>query len=353
VTFWISKLRKKKKMKIRSFVSNPTNPKSAIRNPKFVVFFCAILFAICSSVWAQQRAKIPLIGVLEPTSEGTCNNGFRQGLRDLGYVERQNILLEERYAKSKPDRLHELAGELAQLKPDIIWTHSPPSVLAAKRATRTIPIVVGVARDLVELGIVSSFARPGGNVNGMELRDSEIIGKRLELLKQVLPKASRVAVLVNPNDPGHAVIPGNIEPEARALRVQLQRVEAIGSEAIDKAFAAMAQNRTDALLLPESAMLSANRHRIFELAISKRLPTAAGGPHFAEAGSLSSYGANVSDICRRSAFFIDKILKGRKPADLPVERPTKFELVINLKTAKQIGLIIPPHVLARADKVIR
>jgi putative tryptophan/tyrosine transport system substrate-binding protein len=345
----------KKLFRIRFFDSPSENPKSKIQNQKWLGFL-AILVLLSGCVGmaeAQSKGKIPLIGVLEPTAEGTCNNGFRQGLRDLGYVERQNILLEERHAKSKPDRLHELAGELAQLKPDIIWTHSPPSVLAAKRATTTIPIVVGVARDLVELGIVSSLARPGGNVTGMELRDSEVIGKRLELLKQVLPKTSRVAVLVNPNDPGHAVIPGNIEQEAGVLRVQLQRVEASGSEAIDKAFAAMAQNRTDALLLPESAMLSANRHRIFELAISKRLPTAAGGPHFADAGSLMSYGANVGDICRRSAVFVDKILKGSKPGELPVERPSKFEMVLNLKTAKAIGVKILPEVLARADKVIK
>ena len=320
---------------------------------KPILFWLLTTLLLTTVCTAEAQQKLPRVGILEPTSEGTCNKGFRQGLRDLGYVERQNIVLETRYAESKPERLHELASELVQLKPDIIWTHSPPSVLAAKRATTRIPIVVGVARDLVELGIVSSLPRPGGNVTGMELRDSEIIGKRLELLKQALPKASRVAVLVNPNDPGHAAIPGNIEQEARALRVQLQRVEAGSSEAIDKAFAAMARNRADALMLPESAMLSANRNRIFELAISKRLPTAAGGPHFADAGSLISYGANVVDVCQRSVFFVDKILKGSKPADLPVERPAKFELVINLKTAKQIGVTLQPDVLARADKVIK
>jgi len=324
-----------------------------MRRIAFAFTLCALLLALSYPAGAQSKTKIPTVGVLEPTIEGTCNNGFRQGLRDLGYVERQNIVLEERHAKGKPDRLHELAGELVQLKPDIIWTHSPPSVLAAKRATTTIPIIAGVARDLVELRIVSSLARPGGNVTGMELRDSEIIGKRLELLKQVLPKASRVAVLVNPNDPGHAVVPANIEAEAGALRVQLQRVEASSSEEIDKAFAAMAQNRADALLLPESAILSANRHRIFELAISRRVPTAAGGSHFAEAGSLISYGANIGDICRRSAVFVDKLLKGSKPAELPVERPSKFETVVNLKTARAIGVKIPADVLAKADKVIR
>jgi putative ABC transport system substrate-binding protein len=312
-----------------------------------------VLVVTAAAVEAQQKTKIPRIGILEPGSLGTCNKGLRLGLAELGYVERQNILLEHRHAGSKPDRLRELAGELAQLKPDVIWTHSPPSVLAAKAATSTIPILVGVARDLVELGIVSSLARPGGNVTGMELRDSEIIGKRLELLKQTSPKALRVAVLVNPKDPGHAVIPGNIEQEARALSIELQRVEMGSSEAIDNAFRTIAKGRADALLLPESAVLSAHRQRIFDIAISKHLPTAAGGPHFAEAGSLISYGANVVDVCQRSALFIDKILKGAKPADLPVERPSKFEFIVNLKTAKQIRLNIPPNVLARADKLIK
>lgn len=318
---------------------------------------CAILVALCDPAWAQPVKKVPRIGVFEPgsaTSAGdACNKGFRRGLHDLGYVEGKSIVLESRYAESKTNRLADLARELVQLKPDIIWTHSPPLVLAAKRTTTTIPIVVGVARDLVEQGIVSSLARPGGNVTGMEARDSEIIGKRLELLTQASPKTSRVAVLVNPNDPGHAIIPGNIEQEARALRVQLQRVEASGSEALDRAFAAIAQSRAHALMLPESAMFSAYRHSIFTWAARNRLPTAAGGPHFAEAGSLISYGASISDLCRRSAYLVDKILKGAKPADLPVERPAKFEFVINLKIAKEIGLTIPPNVLARADRVIR
>jgi putative ABC transport system substrate-binding protein len=318
---------------------------------------CALLFELCSSAQAQQRGKIPKVGVFEPGSAtstgGTCNKGFRRGLHNLGYVEGKSIVLENRYAESETDRLADLASELVQLKPDIIWTHSPPLVLAAKRATTTIPIVVGVARDLVEQGIVASLARPGGNVTGMEARDSEIIGKRLELLKQASPKILRVAVLMNPNDPGHAIIPGNIEQEARALRVQLQRVEVSGSEALDKAFTAITPGRADALMLPESAMFSAYRHRIFAWAARNRLPTAAGGPHFVEAGSLISYGASVPDLCQRSAYFVDKILKGPRPADLPVERPAKFEFVINLKTAKQIGVTIPQSVLYRADRVIR
>jgi putative ABC transport system substrate-binding protein len=328
--------------------------KSAIRNSQSAILVGALLLALGSPAEAQQAKKIARIGILEPgLATNVCNDGVRRGLRALGYVESQSIVIETRYAEWKPDRLRYLADELAQLKPDAIWTHSLPSIQAVKRATATIPIVVGVSRNLVEEGIVSSLARPGGNITGMDLRDSEILGKRLELLKEALPKTSRVAVLVDPNDTGHASIPRNIEQEAHALRVQLQRVEASGSEAFDEAFAAIVQDNADALILPESPMLSQNRHRIFRMAISKRLPTAAGGSHFAEAGSLISYGASVLDVCQRSALLIDKILKGAKPVDLPIEGPAKFELFINLKTAKQIGVMIPPNVLARADKVIK
>jgi putative tryptophan/tyrosine transport system substrate-binding protein len=315
-------------------------------------FVSAMLFALCASAQAEQ--KIPRIGILEPgLATNVCNNGLRRGLRALGYVENRNLVIETRYAEWKPERLQHFASELAQLKPAVIWTHGPTSVRVLKRATATIPIIVGVSRNLVELGIVSSLARPGGNVSGMDLRDGEILGKRLELLKETLPKTSRVAVLVDPNDTGHAPIPKNIEREANTLRVRLQRVEASSSEDFNAAFATMVHDQVDAVILPESPMLSQNRDRIFKMAISKRLPTAAGGSHFAEAGSLMSYGASVFDVCQRSALFVDKVLKGVKPVDLPVERPTKFELVINLRTAKQIGLTIPPNVLARADRVIR
>jgi putative ABC transport system substrate-binding protein len=242
---------------------------------------------------------------------------------------------------------------LAQLKPDAIWTHGPGSVSALKRATATIPIILGVSRNLVERGIVASLARPGGNVTGMDLRDGEILGKRLELLKEALPKSSRVGVLVDPDDAGHASIPKNIEKEAHALRVQLQRVEASGPEDFDRAFAVLLREQGDSLILPESPFFSQNRQRIFKIAMGKRLPTAAGGSHFAASGSLISYGANVFDVCQRSALFLDKVFKGAKPLNLPVERPAKFELIINLKTAKQIGLTIPPNALARADRVIK
>jgi putative ABC transport system substrate-binding protein len=315
----------------------------------------ALLFALSFSAEAQQRNKIPRIGVLEPghNLQSLCKTSFLAALRNLGYEERKNILLDFRYADTKPERLPDLAVQLVQRKPDIIWTHSPPSVLAVKRATTTIPVVVGVARDLVEQGIVASLARPGGNITGMELRDSEVIGKRLELLKQTVPRASRVAVLVNPNDPSHAQIPGILEPESKGLRIQLQYVELNDPAAFDRAFTTLDQARADALMIPESAMFAEKRDHIFARALSRRLPTAAGGPHFAEDGALFSYGASVGSICQRSAVFVEKIIKGAKPAELPVERPVKFDLVISLKTAKQIGVAIPPNVLARADRVIR
>ncbi len=322
---------------------------------KFVFYaFCGILCALYSSPDAQPATKTLRLGIFEPGgSTNVCNDGLRQGLRALGYVENQNLVIEARYVEWKPDRLQRFASELAQLKPDAIWTHGPGSVGALKRATATIPIILGVSRNLVELGIVSSLARPGGNVTGMDLRDDEIIGKRLELLKEAVPRSSRVVVLVDPNDAGHASIPKNIEKEAHALRVQLQRVEASGPEDFDRAFAVLLREQADSLILPESPFFSQNRQRIFKIATSKRLPTAAGGSHFAEAGSLISYGANVFDVCQRSALFLDKVFKGAKPVNLPVERPAKFELVINLKTAKQIGVTIPPNALARADRVIK
>lgn len=328
--------------------------KVASRQWAVVGIVTVFLFALCSSVEAQPAAKISRVGILEPgLPTNVCNDGVRQGLRALGYVEKQNLVVDDRYAEFKPERLQHFANELAQLKPDAIWTHGPTSVHLLRRATATIPIILGVSRNLVELGIVATLARPGGNVTGMDLRDGEILGKRLELLKEALPKSSRVAVLVDPNDAGHASIPNNMEREARALGLQLQRVEASGPDDFDRAFAAMLREQADGLILPESPFFSQNRNRIFKIAIGKKLPTAAGGSHFAEAGSLLSYGASVFDVCQRSALFVDKVLKGAKPQNLPVERPTKFQLVINLNTAKHMAVTIPPNVLARADRVIK
>lgn len=319
---------------------------------------CLVLGALCVALGfpaeAGQAGKIPKVGMFSPGGDSAvCPDGFRRGMRELGYVDGQNIVIEFRSGGSKPERFREVAAALVRTAPDVIWTHGLAAILAVKQATKTIPIVVGVSRNLVEQGIVSSLARPGGNITGMEMRDLEIIGKRLEILKETVPKAMRVAVLVDTSDPSHADIPKNIEPEARALNMRLQRVEARTADALDEAFSAMERDRANALLIPENDVFGANRQRIAKLAISKRLPAVAGGAHFADAGSLLSYGANVGDLCQRSAAVVDKILKGRKPADLPLERAEKFEFVVNMKTAKQIGLTIPPNVLVRADKVIR
>jgi putative ABC transport system substrate-binding protein len=223
----------------------------------------------------------------------------------------------------------------------------------AKQAITTVPVVVAVASDLVEEGIVASLARPGGNITGLELRDTDLAGKRLELFKEAVPTIARVAVLVDPALRYHAYVPSNIEVEARALGVQLQRVEAGSLAAFEAAFAAMVQGSADALLIMESLFFYETRHQLLELARRHRLPTMAGGRAFAEAGSLLAYGANPSDLCRRAVVLVDKILKGAKPADLPVERPNKFSLIVNLKTAQALGLTLSPTVLVQADDVIR
>jgi putative ABC transport system substrate-binding protein len=295
--------------------------------------------------------------VLEPGTQrqfpSGCRAGFQHGLRELGYVEGQTITLIYRYAEHQVDRLPGLAAELAQLAPDVLWTHSNVAALAAKRATTTIPIVVGVAGDLIGQGLVESLARPGGNLTGMEHQDVELAGKRLELLKEALPRLSRVAVLVSPTNPAHQGAPQHIEREARALGVQLQRVEAPTPEAFEAAFAAMVQGGAEALMIMDYTMFSQHRHRLFALALRHRLPTMAAGRQFAEAGSLLAYGAYPHDLCQRSATLVDKILKGATPADLPVEQPTTFKLVVNLKTAQALGLTLPPLFLAQADEVLR
>jgi putative ABC transport system substrate-binding protein len=227
----------------------------------------ATTFALCSVAAAQPWREIPHVDILEPgLVTNVCNEGVRQGLRALGYVEGQNLVIQTRYAEWKSGQLHPLAAQLAQIKPNLIWTHSLGAIRAVRRATTTIPIIVGVSRNLVELGIVSSLAHPGGNITGMDLSDSEILGKRLELMKEALPKISRVAVLVDPRDPGHASIPQNMEEEAGMLRVRLRRVEARSPEAFEETFSAVVQDSAEALILPESPMFSQNRQRIFKVA---------------------------------------------------------------------------------------
>jgi putative ABC transport system substrate-binding protein len=245
------------------------------------------------------------------------------------------------------------ATELVRLTPDVLWTHSTPAALAAKQATSTIPIVLGVANDLVEQGLVASLERPGGNLTGVELRDIELLGKRLELFKEAVPTLSRVAVLVDPSERAHAHVPRNIGVEARALRVQLQRVEGGDPEAFEAAFAAMAQGGTDGLIIMDTAFFVKHRPRLLELAARYRLPTISGTRGFAEAGSLLAYGARVAELCQRSAVLMDKLLKGATPADLPVERADKFYLVVNLTTAEALGLTLSPTFLYRADEVIK
>ena len=305
---------------------------------------------------AQRRGKIPQVGVLEPRSEQSpsgCLVAFWQGLRDLGYMEGQNLTVVYRYAEGQRDRLSPLAAEVVRLTPDVLWTHSTPAALAVKQATSTIPIVLGVAVDLVEQGLVESLERPGGNLTGVELRDVELLGKRLELFKEAVPTISRVAILVDPAARSHDPVPRNIEVEARALGVQLQRVEAGDPEAFETAFAAMVQGGTDALMIMDTIFFGKHRPRLLELAAKYRLPTMAGTRTFAEAGSLLAYGAFPSDLCQRSAVYVDKILKGAQPADLPVERADRFYLVVNLKTAQALGLTLSPTFLVQADKLIR
>jgi ABC-type uncharacterized transport system substrate-binding protein len=305
---------------------------------------------------AQRAAHLPRVALLDPgspTSPQVCPAGFRQGVRDLGYVEGQNVVIESRYAEGQLTRLPTLAAELVHLAPDVLWTHSTEATQAAKQATTTIPIVIGVENNMVEEGFVANLARPGGNLTGMELRAIELTGKRLQLLKEAVPTITRVAVLVNPTLSGHERVPGNIEAEARALGVQLQRVEAGGPDTFEVAFAAMAEASADALLIMEDAIFARNRHRLLDLARLHRLPTVSGGRHFAEAGSLLSYGADVREFCQHSAVLVDKILKGAKPADLPVERADKFYLVVNLKTAQALGLTLSPVFLSQADEVLR
>lgn len=313
------------------------------------------LFAVPHATTAQPPGKISRVGVLEPTPQqrpAPCMLAFQQGMRDLGYVEGQTIVFDSRFGEGQTDRLPALARELVQRGPDILWTHSNPGALAAKQATTSIPIVVGVAIDLVEIGLTESIARPGGNLTGLELRPVGLAGKRLQLFKEAVPTITRVAVLVDPAWKAHTSIPGVIAREARTLGVQLQRVEAHTPAAFETAFAAMARGRADALMIMESDVFAAHREQLAALAIRHRLPTMSYGPHHAEAGSLLAYGADPRELCQRSAVFVDRILKGTKPADLPIERASRFPFVINLKTAKVLGLTLSPSLLARAERVI-
>jgi putative tryptophan/tyrosine transport system substrate-binding protein len=325
---------------------------------KTVISFAltALFYALCLPVWAQQPAKVPRIGYLAPASPSAMSariESFRQGLRELGYVEGKNIIIEYRYAEEKLDRLPALAAELLRLKVDIIVTGGPTSTRAAKEATVTIPIVMTQDPDPVGNGFIASLARPGGNITGLSNLVSDLSGKGLELLKETVPKLSRVAVFGTSTTPGKAQLLREVELAAGAFGVKLQYLDVLGPKDIETAFRAASNGRAEGLLALNSFVVSAHRKQIIDLTVKTRLPAVYGQPEFMEIGGLVYYGASYTDMFRRAATYVDKILKGTKPADLPVEQPMKFEFIINLKAAKQIGLTIPPNVLARADKVIK
>jgi putative ABC transport system substrate-binding protein len=331
-----------------------------ITRREFIGTLAGGLLALPLAAEAQQAAKVPRIGYVSTNLAANphLSEAFRQGLRDLGYVEGRNVVIEYRSAEGKLERLPALAAELVALKVDVIVAASTLAALAAKQATRTLPIVFAGAGDPAQSGLVTSLARPGGNVTGLSLLAPELVGKRLELLKQAVPGVTRVAVLWQPGGGGLGdrtekdMLKG-AEVAARALGMRLQFVEARGPADIDRAFSEMTRARAGALTVLGSTMFFSEQRRLVDLAAKNRLPAVYGLREYVDAGGLMSYGPNVADLYRRAATYVDKILKGAKPADLPVEQPTKFELVINLKTAKALGLTIPPSLLGRADEVIQ
>jgi len=332
------------------------NLKSAFRNRKSAILFCALLFALCIPANAQQPKKVPHVGVLaggSASSDSARVEALRQGLRDLGYVEGKNFIIEYRYADGKLDRLGELAAELVRLKVDIIVTAGPSATRLTKQATTTIPVVMAQDSDPVGSGFVASLARPGGNITGLSRLTPELSGKQLELLKEIVPSLSHLAVFGNSTQPGNTQSLNEVELAARPLRVQMQYLDISGPKDIETAFRAASKGRAQAVLVLSSPVLFSQLTQVIDLAAKSRLPAIYYALEFAEGGGLMTYGPSITDLFRRAATYVDKILKGAKPADLPVEQPMKFELVINLKTAKQIGLTIPPNVLVRADKVIR
>jgi putative ABC transport system substrate-binding protein len=322
-----------------------------------VLVLCLLLTVLLPTVSleAQQTKKVRRIGYLATASVGTTKNNlqaFQQGLHDHGYVEGKNIVVEYRSAEGEPDRLPELAEELSRLKVEVIVATSTPAVHAARKATGSaVPIVMTGTADPVETGFVASLARPGGNITGLSLQSPELAGKRLELLKEIAPKLSMVAFLVHRGDPSHRLYVKEAQDAAETFGLKILPVVINGPDELDAAFAAIVKDRAGALIV--QPILGEYGKRIANLAAKHRLPTISDATEFAERGGLLYYGSDRIARYRRAATYVDKILKGAKPADLPVEQPTKFEFIINLKTAKQIGLTIPPNVLARADKVIR
>ena len=321
-----------------------------------VCLLTTALLSIAPFVEAQQTKKVPQIGYLDNASLSAMAGrieAFRQGLRELGYVDGRNIVIEYRSAEGKVDRLPALAAELARLKVDVIVTGGRTATRAVKEATVAIPIVMGQDPDPVGNGFIASLARPGGNITGLSAIATELSGKQLEFLKETVPRLSRVAVLGTSTTPSNAQALRETELAAGALRVQLQYLDVRGPKDIESAFQAASERRADAVLVLPSPVLISHRKQFIELAAKSRLPAIYSRAEYVQDGGLMTYSASITDLFRRAATYVDKILKGAKPADLPVEQPTKFEFIINLKAAKQIGLTIPPNVLARADKVIR
>jgi len=341
---------------MRWLVSFSDNRKSNIKNPKWfgIITFVTTL-AFCGGV-ESQPTRIPRIGFLFglPASVVSARiESFRQGLRELGYVEGKNIVIEWRSAEGEQDRLPALVAELVRLKVDIIVSGGASVTRAAKQATTTIPIVMTNEGDPVGSGTVASLARPGGNITGLSTLAPELSGKRLELLKEIIPKLSRVAVLGTSTQPGYAQGLKEMELAAGALKVKLQYLDVLDPKDIETAFRAANKGRAQAFLTLSSAILTSQRAQVVELAVKSRLPAIYPASNYMDAGGLMSYGRSITDLSRRAATYVDKILKGRTPADLPVEQPIKFEFIVNLKAAKQIGLTIPPNVLVRADRVIK
>ena len=317
---------------------------------------CALLFALCLQAEAQQAKKIPTIGFVALSSRSTLSpriEGLRQGLHDLGYVEGKNIIIEYRFADEKFDRLPELVAELVRLKVDVLVSGGDIVTRLLKKATSTIPIVMPYDNDPVGSGFVASLSRPGGNITGLSTLSWELSGKRLELLKEIVPRLSRVAVFGTSTAPVTARALKEAELAAGALGTQVQYVDVLGSKDFETAFRAVNKGRPDAVLTLSSAILTSHRKELIDFAEKIRLPAMYNAKEFVEDGGLMSYSASIPDLFRRSATYVDKILKGAKPGDLPVEQATKFEFIINLKAAKQIGITIPLNVLAGADKVIR
>jgi putative ABC transport system substrate-binding protein len=328
-----------------------------IERRRFIEVFAGGLLVSPLAAEAQQAGRIPRVGVLATRTAGDARlEGLLQGLRELGYVEGRNLLVEYRDAEGKTERFPALAAELVLLKCDVIVTTGGTlAAQAAKQATTTLPIVFASVGDAVAEGLVTSLARPGGNVTGLTVAATELVSKSLEVIKQAVPGANRVAILFKPD-----AMPDSAKKErlkaadvaARALGLRLQIVEARGAEDFDRAFSDMTRARADALAVPATQVFNLERRRLVNLAAKNRLPAVYPNRDFVDAGGLMSYGPNLADMARRAASYVDKILKGAKPGDLPVEQPTRFELVINLKTAKALGLKIPPSVLGRADEVI-